>query len=271
MVYHSQNRNPRHGVKKAFDKAALSYDPFACVQQRIAQNLASFIRPDKDPGLFLEIGCGTGFLTKELLERYPSTPYLASDLAPAMVEQCLRKLHGYSNLHGLVMDGDHPSLLDRNQLPQPFSWIVSSLAFQWILNLQKCLENLWARTENLAFSTLLEGTFVEWETLCRHRAVTGALYPLWKENTLHKLCASLTASPFLFHIQDDVQEYGSPLAFIQTLKKIGAHTPNPLVKAHAPLRGMDSGLKELLKSYPPEKPFFVTYKVAYCVLKRHST
>ena len=50
----------------------------------------------------LELGCGTGNLTRLLVQRYPRAQLHVVDAAPAMVEATLDRLHRPERVHGVV-------------------------------------------------------------------------------------------------------------------------------------------------------------------------
>ena len=55
-------------MRDRFAKNLKSYDENAKIQKRMAERLMSFIN-NKSPKNILEIGCGTGFLTKLIKEK----------------------------------------------------------------------------------------------------------------------------------------------------------------------------------------------------------
>lgn len=250
-------------IELAFNGAVQDYDTHAIIQRRVAHYLATLIMgrdsvQKKLPYGILEIGCGTGFLTESLLEKHPDTPYYATDIAPSMVQACLQKLGQFPNLTGFVMDGER---IDGENLPPQVDWIVSSLAFQWFRDFPRSLKSLWDRTHNLAFSTLLEGTFQQWTDLCDHHNVDNAVRSFCREEDLVALCESLNPAYFHFEIREETQTFRGPLEFLQSLKKIGAHTPRDLAS------GINSPLLKFLKTTQGHD-FTITYRVAYCVLGR---
>lgn len=79
-------------VKKHFSRHAKHYDRYADVQADMADTLIDLLSEAGRVGRFdggmtiLEIGCGTGRLTVELLRRFPGAELTAVDLVPEMIE-----------------------------------------------------------------------------------------------------------------------------------------------------------------------------------------
>ena len=68
-------------IKKQFKKSFSSYNQNAIVQKIMAEKLANGIcSVEKDFDVILELGCGTGFLTKELIKNINFRTYYANDL-----------------------------------------------------------------------------------------------------------------------------------------------------------------------------------------------
>ena len=66
-------------IKKRFSKCITTYDENAKIQKRMAEKLFSLLeRNDFDK--ILEIGCGTGLLTKIAVEKLNFRTYTANDM-----------------------------------------------------------------------------------------------------------------------------------------------------------------------------------------------
>lgn len=116
-----------------FERAANSYDGAAVLQQEVAKRLLARLDYIKlQPGRTLDIGSGTGFLTKDLLKRYPKAHVIALDLALNMVKIC-KKQGGWVR---------KPKVLcaDAEQLPfktDSMDLVISNLMLQWSNDLSK--------------------------------------------------------------------------------------------------------------------------------------
>jgi malonyl-CoA O-methyltransferase len=130
-------------VSIRFGRAAPRYALHARVQEHAANALLEAIRV-RAPGLraqggrplralrILELGSGTGLLTRRLLDLFPGANLLGVDIAPGMVAEATRRL-GARGAHFLVAD------LDRTFPAGPFDLIASSMALQWLDDPASCL------------------------------------------------------------------------------------------------------------------------------------
>ena len=76
----------KRAVGASFGASASTYDEHAFLQREIADRLFERMQYIKlEPSRVLDIGCGTGYATQKLRERYPVATLLALDIAPDML------------------------------------------------------------------------------------------------------------------------------------------------------------------------------------------
>lgn len=147
----------RH-IRRAFDRAADSYDQAAALQRQVCDALESSLPPGDGQlpaGFLLDAGCGTGYGAGLLAHRYPGHPLLLADFAPAMLARAREGDNGglplCADLEHLPLDAGGAALY----------W--SSLAVQWcdLGHSLKEAARVLAPGGVLAFSTLGPGTFAE--------------------------------------------------------------------------------------------------------------
>ena len=254
-------------VTGAFEAAA-DYAAYAKVQRRVATDLADSISAlaslsAKQHDLrVLEIGCGTGFLTQALLNRGIGGRWLVTDIAPAMIARCAETVAGQGNalLEFAAMDGEVP-------LPDIHSrscdLICSSLAFQWFSDMSRTLarlSDLVAPGGVLAFTTLLDGTFHEWEEA--HGALglaSGGLAYLSPE----QLAASFPAGGALAITERiESEQHADARAFLRSVKRIGAGTTSAERKPLLP-----ADLRRVMARFDASGAI-ATYRIAYCFWTR---
>ena len=132
----------KQSVRRAFERAAATYDRSAFLQQEVARRLAEHLEEIKiRPSLILDAGCGTGFGVPLLRARYPEAGILAADLAHGMADQA-RRHHGRPSgwrklLAPLTTSRSAltPLCADLEQLPlrrDSLDMVWSSLTLQWV-------------------------------------------------------------------------------------------------------------------------------------------
>lgn len=146
-------------VAQRFSDAETTYNNHAVAQKdMIAMLLSSISGIIPSGGKILEIGSGTGMLTKEIIERlHPSELDLVdiSSVRPAIGDFFCK----------FYQADAEDWIADTNKI---YDAILSSATVQWFVNLPAFLDNASARLSSggiLAFSTFLPGNLMELDTL----------------------------------------------------------------------------------------------------------
>lgn len=146
-------------IADSFSRAAQSYDDAAQLQRKVGAALIGAL-PDAIDGLVIDMGCGTGFISNELLKKYGAhLDIVALDLAAGMLE---RTKEHHTDMACVQADMEH--------LPfaaQSADWLLSNLALQWASNPAQCFQQ-WHHAlkpgGQIFFSTFLPGTLQELES-----------------------------------------------------------------------------------------------------------
>ena len=78
----------KKNTRQHFERAAKTYDAAAVLQREVAKRLSERLDYIKhQPARALDIGCGTGFITDDLLKRYPKAEIIALDVSLNMLQQ----------------------------------------------------------------------------------------------------------------------------------------------------------------------------------------
>lgn len=237
------------GIVARFDARVADYDRHAELQHVVAARLAEYL-PRHGVSSVLEVGCGTGLLTRHLLSHYPGARFTITDVAPGMVSRCRETLGttGGGDIHFSVMDGERPDLAG------PFDLIVLSMTAQWFREPAKALDVL--------SSMLTSGGTVHYATL----APGG--FPQWRES----LAALGLADGFIdmpelqgvHHVETLDIDYGSALGFLSALKGIGATAPRPGYKPQSP-----GAIRRALRHMQAKHGGRMTWRIAYGQIPAH--
>lgn len=129
---------------------ARNYDEFAHAQNWAAKSLVSLIETFRGEfGLVYEIGCGSGLLTKVLLERLEIEHLSLNDLYESQI------MNGFYSQIGDICEIEMPECLDL---------VVSSSVFQWIEPLEVLafrIKEALKKGGICAFAMLSEGSLQE--------------------------------------------------------------------------------------------------------------
>ncbi|WP_022681243.1 methyltransferase [Sphingobium bisphenolivorans] len=216
------NSGRKQRISDAFGAAAAHYDDHAGPQRMAAALVAGLAHRQKPDGVrrILEIGCGTGFLTRDIHARWPGAELVVTDLSPDMLARTAKD--GLVAGIFLTMDGEAP-IFDGEW----FDLILSSLAFQWFDDLAGALDRLAALLRpggSMIFSTMGQGSFTRWRAAHEANGLAAGIpdYP------------SLDGLRSLLSRYDDAfafdEEYalgcGGAKGLIAHLKGIGAVVPS---------------------------------------------
>ena len=138
-------------IKKRFSRKLNLYNENAKVQKYMAEKLVNFVinSVKKRQISILEIGCGTGLLTKLAAEKIGYENYAALDIVPEC-EKYIKEIR--SDIKFISKDVEE--YLDETM--GKFDLIISNASLQWIENLPNFVDKLVQRllpSGILAFST----------------------------------------------------------------------------------------------------------------------
>ena len=153
----------RTSVELHFSKSSALYEQEARLQRLIAERLVADIASRISPQTILDAGCGTGFLTEQLIRLFPGSAMTAIDLAAPMLETLRMKLGARSVR---LIQGDAAAF----DYGERYDLIVSSSAMQWMVPLERSVRHLAHHLRPggvLLFSLMLQGTFSELHELRR--------------------------------------------------------------------------------------------------------
>lgn len=196
-------------IADRFAARAREYEAHAGLQADVARRLAGLL-PAREAPKVLELGCGTGLLSRHLLARYPDGDFVLTDAAPAMLDECRRNLAplGEEKVRYEVMDAGAPSGHGG------FDLIATSMTLHWVAEPLATLDRLrgfLAPAGQLLYATLGPDSFAEWRTVLATECLpSGAPY--------------LPEIPGVVE-EDHLTPDNDSLSFLLRMKAVGGLTP----------------------------------------------
>jgi len=120
----------KNKVRQSFASAANSYDELATLQRKVGLKLLQSFTEKNSSHLVVDVGCGTGFLTQQLVDRGFAGKIIAMDIALSMVQKTKVKTGRFQNVKYFCADAEFIPLETKS-----VDTIVSNLALQWCQNL----------------------------------------------------------------------------------------------------------------------------------------
>lgn len=119
----------RRMVRQHFSSHAAEYDRYARVQKTVVNRLVELMAQQSQPpsGLGLEVGCGTGMLSRAVGQTFPQAHLVLSDVAHGMSLHC-QKLFPQA----MICDADAGAL---PFVDDCFDFLISTSVYQWVEDL----------------------------------------------------------------------------------------------------------------------------------------
>lgn len=206
-------------IRRRFDRAGGSYETAAVVQRRVAEGLAGLC-PERLTGRVLEIGCGSGLLTRLLAPRLAAGGlYVALDLSPGM----LTRADLPRQVRRLAANGEVVPFASGS-----FDFLASASAMHWYADPAVSLAaNLALLRPGGAFAIALyvHGTLWELEEASRATGF-GSVYPMHPAAYYRDMLTSLPGVVWQMEETRHTVVHASVRALLKSLKGAGVtHTP----------------------------------------------
>lgn len=211
-------------IATAFGKVPDYYDEQAVVQKEVADRLIASLQPWRDiipSGPIIELGCGTGFVTKGVADLYPEREIQVTDLSEEMVDFCSQKFSDHENLVFRVQDAEKPPYDEPH-----YAMTVSGFTAQWFKDPAQTLGQWLQATKPgglLLASFPGNESFPEWRNHCEELGIpfTGNSLP-----DVEEMVVKMSVGPAQVDYYEDTitQTYDSARDFFRELKNMGAGT-----------------------------------------------
>lgn len=257
-------------VARQFSRAARQYPRVSELQNTMAEHLLRLL-PDDLPAAetVLDLGCGAGYLTRELSHQLPLSKVYGVDIAPGMIAVARQELAD-SELPAESL----PEFLEADIEKLPFSdcsagLVVSNASLQWT-DLHKSLQEIQRVLEPggvAALTCFVEGTLGEWQAALDRLGLNSLhAMPSAKDFTARAEQAGL-----LITGQDIARykmEHSSAAELLQSTKKMGA--TNARMQRRQGLMGRQSYARLLaaLEAEFPASDYSSTYQAGFWLVRK---
>ncbi|MCY1404774.1 Malonyl-[acyl-carrier protein] O-methyltransferase [compost metagenome] len=209
-------------VAASFSRAAETYDAVAELQRAVGEGLLARLPDDLAPQRWVDLGCGTGYFSRALGQRFPAGEGFAVDIAEGMLRHA-GALGGARHFVG----GDAESLPLR---AESCDLMFSSLAIQWCANLPAVLaeaRRVLRPGGVFAFSSLCVGTLGELRE--SWQAVDGFVHVnrFRPFDEYQRCCGESGLEKLELSTEDRVLHFADLRSLTHELKALGAHNLNP--------------------------------------------
>ncbi|SFE88624.1 malonyl-ACP O-methyltransferase BioC [Nitrosomonas sp. Nm166] len=276
----SEHTLDKKKLRKAFERAASSYDQAAVLQREISNRMLSRLEYIKySPDVILDAGSGTGYGTQQLAKRYPASQLIAVDIAWAMLSHARPNTTWWQRLLP-VQQHIYYVCADIEQMPiksNSVGMVWSNLALQWCNDLDCTFAEMHRilRTDGLLmFSTFGPDTLKE---LRQSFAQVDTYSHVNRFIDMHDIGDLLVHNGFTTPVMDMeyiTLTYADVISVMRDLKAIGAH--NTLLGRQQGLMGKNkwhkaiSAYEKLRRDGKLSATFEVVYGHAWKPLDRRS-
>jgi len=203
-------------IKKQFNKGFKDYDKEASVQKKLAEILIAELCAftSKPLSHIFEVGCGTGFITQQILKHLAFENLTVNDIAPKSEEK-IKTLETTFDKHLKFIEGDVETI----ELPIELDAVISGATFQWLNNLPAFMDTIHKSLNPnglLAFSTFGNENYKEIKTLTN----VGLRYMSLDEIT------GLLSEKFNILYSDswnEIKTFNTPIEVLKHMKKTGVN------------------------------------------------
>ena len=257
-----ENLIDKERARCAFSRSADSYDAAAVLQREVSRRMLERLElVTLEPRAVLDLGCGTGEQTQQLLQRYPKAAVHALDFALPML--------GHARKKGRWLRRPRCICGDMEQLPladDSMDLICSNLAFQWasdpVLLYKECLRVL--RPEGLLmFTTFGPDTLHELRSAWAEVDDDAHVSPFMDMHDLGDILINSGYAAPVMDVERITLTYGRVDDLMRDLKSIGAH--NAVTRRRRELTGKArmQAMRDAYEGFRSEGVLPATYEVVY--------
>jgi len=255
-------RLDRARVRASFERASVSYETAAGLQARVAAELLERLELFRfAPAVVLDLGSGTGRITRKLKRRYPRARVIALDIAPGMLREARRHERPWRRFERVCGDALRLPLREAS-----VDVIFSNLMLQWCEPLAAALTEVRRvlKAEGFfAFSTFGPNTLHElrsaWARADGYNHVNHF-------SDLHEVGDALVRAGLMEPVLDVDHfevDYPDALTLMRELKALGAHNVTAGRSRTLAGRARLARVEQAYESFRRGEGLPATYEVIY--------
>lgn len=246
----------KESLKKHFSKASRTYDDNASVQLYMGKKLLEYMAEEKFKNV-LEIGCGSGIFTSEIIKRYSPDTVNLNDISEAMLNTCRERFSDYKNISYHLGD------IEKITLKGSYDLVASNACLQWLSDLREALNGF---IKALAPNGVLAFTSFGNENVREISSITnnGLRYLSYSE--IEEIIKTLN-EPYSLHEEIIQFHYKDALDMLKTLKKTGVTGFSKKTWTRGMLNRL---IDEYESKYSDENGVYLTWHLYYAVIRKQA-
>ncbi len=241
-------------IKKRFKNSLSSYDKNASAQRQMTEKLLKLLIEYKGNNFskVLEIGCGTGLLTKKIIEELNFDKLLINDI----VEEFLDSLEKYSDKI-LKIYGDCENI----KVPSDVNLIISNATLQWIENFEVFSSRI---SQNMKKGAVFAFSSFEDGNLHQVKTITNKSLNYYRKEQLEEM---LIKNFKIIHSVSDVinLNFDSPNDILRHLKLSGVNCFSNEIWTK---RNLNNFSEQYIEKFKVDEKLILTYKPVYFILEK---
>ena len=223
-------------IQKRFAKNLDTYNDNAKTQKKMAERLLSFL-DRKDFNDILEIGCGTGFLTQLVNEKFSFKTYTANDIVESC-EKYVKEINPKINF----IPADIEKAVENSD--KKYDLIISNAVFQWVENLESFIKLLVSKLNDggvLLFSTFGPENFRE------VNFVLGKTLPYYSANELQEIIKGYKS---VIEQEMHVMAFKTPKDILKHIKSTGVNALEMVSWTKTDMQKFENGYNNFCSGIP---------------------
>ena len=223
-------------IQKRFAKNLDTYNDNAKIQKKMAERLLSFL-DRKDFNDILEIGCGTGFLTQLVNEKFSFKTYTANDIVESC-EKYVKEINPKINF----IPADIEKAVENSD--KKYDLIISNAVFQWVENLESFIKLHVSKLNDggvLLFSTFGPENFRE------VNFVLGKTLPYYSTNELQEIIKGYKS---VVEQEMHVMAFKTPKDILKHIKSTGVNALEMVSWTKTDMQKFENGYNNFCSGIP---------------------